>query len=319
MRCSLHPLALVLAMASATGAQGLPKPGANPPRDTPSATAATAQLSGRVVAADTGKPLPRAIVQAAEPGAREPRWAWTDANGRWQISQVRAGRYDLTVSKTGYLTLRYGQLRAFEPGKVIEVTAGQRLERLDVALPRAGAISGRIHDEYGDPVAGVVARALRVQYVDGRPRLTPIGTGLEALLSSGFTDDIGRYRIHGLPPGAYVIQAAIGQPRIPPGEADDRTSYAPTYYPGTGSSADAQRITLGVGEDLPNIDLQLLPVRHVTLSGTAVSSSGRGSGRHDPPHDRAQDDGRSGRHVHRHQRAAGGVSPADLRPCTVGP
>jgi hypothetical protein len=149
------------------------------------------------------------------------------------------------------------------------------LERLDVALPRAGAISGRIHDEFGDPVAGVVARALRVRYVDGRPRLTPMSEGLEALLSSGFTDDTGRYRIHGLPPGGYVIQAAIGQTKIPPGEADDRTSYAPTYYPGTGSSADAQRLTLGVGEDLPNIDLQLLPVRHVTLSGTAVSSSGQ--------------------------------------------
>jgi hypothetical protein len=75
------------------------------PRDTKQTVTGTARLSGRVVAADTNKALARAIVQLATAGTDEPRWVWTDADGRWQFSRVPAGRYILLMSKPGYLTL----------------------------------------------------------------------------------------------------------------------------------------------------------------------------------------------------------------------
>jgi hypothetical protein len=56
--------------------------------------------------------------------------------------------------------------------------------------------------------------------------------------------------------------------------ADDGTSYAPTYYPGTGSASEAQRVMVGTGEELPGINFALLPVRTVRISGVLIDSSG---------------------------------------------
>jgi hypothetical protein len=244
------------------------------PRDNPQQKTGTARLSGRVLAADTGKPLRRAVVQVPVPGASDPRWVWTDQDGRWQIGQLPPGRYTLTASKSGYLTLRYGQLRAFEPGKTLEVADGQVLENLSISLPRGGVIAGRIFDEFGDPLSGAHVGALRYRYADGQRRLTPITEGFEALLS-GVTDDIGQYRLHGLPPGEYYVAVATGPPAIPSGQSDDRTGYVPSYYPGTAALGEAQRVIVGVGQEAQNVSFAVTPIRFATISGTVVNSSGQ--------------------------------------------
>jgi protocatechuate 3,4-dioxygenase beta subunit len=255
---------------------------AQPGRSAQIARDGNARLSGRVLAADTGKPLRRAVVQLATPGAVQlatpgaegSRWVWTDADGRWQFGQVSAGRYSLIVSKSGFLTLRYGQSRPFEPGKVLEVADAQVLEKLDVSLPKGSVIAGRIHDEFGDPVSGALVRAMRYRYADGQRRLMPMAEGFDALLAGGFTDDIGHYRLHGLPPGEYYLEVRTGSPLNPPGQSDDRTGYAPSFYPGTATLADAERVTLAVGQEAQNISFAVTPIRFATISGTVSNSSG---------------------------------------------
>jgi hypothetical protein len=247
------------------------------PRDTKQTVTGTARLGGRVVAADTNKALARAIVQLATEGADEPRWIWTDADGRWQFSRVPAGRYTLLISKTGYVTLRYGQLRPFEPGKPIVVGDGQVLDRLDVALPKGAAIGGRISDEHGGPMAGAVVAAMRYRYADGQRRLTPVTEGLFSFLTGGaaITDDLGQYRLHGLSPGDYYVVVGLGPSAIPEGQADDGVGYAPSFYPGTISLAQAERVTLRVGQDAQNVSFAVAPIRFATVSGTVVNSSGQ--------------------------------------------
>ena len=247
------------------------------PRDTTQPMTGTARLSGRVVAADTNKALTRAIVQLAMAGTDEPRWVWTDADGRWQFSRVPAGRYSLLISKTGYLTLRYGQVRPFEPGKPIVVGDGQVLDRLDVALPKGAAIAGRISDEHGSPIAGVLVSAMRYRYSDGQRRLTPVTEGLFSFLTgdAAITDDLGQYRLHGLSPGDYYVAVGRGPPAIPEGQADDGVGYAPSFYPGTISLAQAERVTLRVGQDAQNISFAVAPIRFATVSGIVLNSSGR--------------------------------------------
>ncbi len=44
------------------------------------------------------------------------------------------------------------------------------------------------------------------------------------------------------------------------GRSDDRTVYAPTYYPGTPSIAEAQRVTVGIGQEAQNITFNLTTV-----------------------------------------------------------
>src|SRR5262245_61356367 len=84
---------------------------AAPARDTPrAATTGTAVIRGRITAADTGRPLRRASIRLTSPTlGREGKTASTNADGRYEIKELPAGRYSLTVTRSGYLSLRYGQ------------------------------------------------------------------------------------------------------------------------------------------------------------------------------------------------------------------
>jgi len=236
---------------------------------------ASAVVRGRVFAADTGKPLPGAIVtlvdtRASNPTQRQGRWIRTDADGRWEALDISAGAYTLSVAKAGYLKIEYGQKRPFERGKTLDVTAGQLLDKIDITLPRAGAITGRVFDEFGDPAAAVFVRALRQRYVDGRRELTPLAEALEGLINGGgdVTDDLGQFRIYGLSPGEYFVSASFN----PPGEAATALGYPPVYYPGTPSAAEARRIRIGLGEETQNVDLTLVSARYAIVSGTVLNS-----------------------------------------------
>jgi len=49
---------------------------------------------------------------------------------------------------------------------------------------------------------------------------------------------------------------------------------AQTYYPGTTSLGEAQRIRLGIGEEQPNLTFSLSPARTVRVSGNVLSARG---------------------------------------------
>jgi len=231
--------------------------------------AGTAIIRGRVVSADNGMPVRRAQVRAQAGELRANRLVSTDAQGRFEFKDLPAGRWNLTASKAGYMTLRYGQKRSFEAGSPIEISDGQVMERADFALPKGAAVTGHIFDEYGDPVANARVQVLRYQTVQGQRRLNPAGGGDQ-------TDDTGSYRIYGLAPGDYYISATLraGNGPFIDDNNSDTTSYASTYYPGTGSVTEAQRITLGVGQEQPNVNFALQPVRTVKITGTALNSMG---------------------------------------------
>ena len=235
----------------------------------------TGRIRGRVVAGDTGKPLAGAIVtlvdtRASNPTERQGRWIRTDAEGRWEAPDLSPAVYSLSVSKAGYLKIEYGQKRPFERGKTLKLAAGQVLDRIDVALPRAGAITGRVFDEFGDPAEAVFVRALRQRYVDGRRELTPLAEALEVLTNGGgdITDDLGQFRIHGLTPGEYYVSASFN----PRGEAATAIGYPQVYYPGTPSAVQARRISIGLGEEAQNINVTLVSARYAMVSGIVLNS-----------------------------------------------
>jgi hypothetical protein len=245
-----------------------------PPRDqvggnqTGDQTAGTAVIRGRVVSADSGTPVRRAQVRAQAGELRANRLVSTDAQGRFEFKDLPAGRWTLSASKAGYMTLRYGQKRSFEAGTPIDISDGQVMDRADFSLPKGAAITGRVFDEYGDPVANARVQVLRYQIVQGQRRLNPAGGGDQ-------TDDTGAYRIYGLAPGDYYVSGTLRAANGPfVDDNNDTTSYASTYYPGTGNVNEAQRITLGVGQEQPNVNFALQPVRTVKITGTALNSMG---------------------------------------------
>src|SRR5438128_6148938 len=73
-----------------------------PPRDASQKTG-TARIRGRVVAADTGLPLRKAQVRVFSPELRENRMASTDAEGKYELKDLPAGRYQVSVTKGSYV------------------------------------------------------------------------------------------------------------------------------------------------------------------------------------------------------------------------
>src|SRR5215831_7949427 len=168
-----------------------------PPGRTPKT--GTSVLRGRIVAGDTGSPVRRAQVRISSPDIGS-KTALTDNQGRYEFRELPAGRFNLSVSKSGYVAMQYGQSRPFEPGKPIDLVDAQVMDKLDVALPRGGVLAGRVVDEAGEAVAEADVVAMRMQFQSGKRRLVPTGR-------NATTNDLGQFRIYGLPPGEYYVSA----------------------------------------------------------------------------------------------------------------
>ena len=279
-------LAVVLSLPAAAHAQApgpagrggqAPFPGGRggrfggvPPRDNATAPTGTARISGRVIAADTGSPIRRAQINVSSRDAQFNRSVTTDSEGRYELASLPAGRYRLYVDKAGYVPLEYGQARPFEAGKPLDIAEGQALEKIDFSLPRGSAITGRITDEFGDPVTDVQVQALRYQFVNGERQLVNAGRPSQ-------TDDLGAYRVFGLMPGDYVVRASM-RPNMPPGSgATERDSigYPGTYYPGVTDVSQAQTVTAVLGQESSSIGFALVPARLSRIAGTVMGSDGR--------------------------------------------
>lgn len=232
----------------------------------------SAVLRGAVVAADTGAPIRRAQVRASAPGSQETRTTLTDEQGRFEFKELAGGRYTLVASKGGFITLQYGQRRPSEPGTPVDLAAGQAVEKIVVGLPRGSVITGRIADEFGEPLTGAQVRVLRYGYAAGARRLLPAG-------QSDRTDDQGTFRVFGLPPGDYIVSATLNEDRAVFRQrlGDDDTpptGYSPTYFPGTTNAADAQRVSVALGQEVSGIGFALSLMPLAKVSGRVIGAAG---------------------------------------------
>ena len=240
--------------------------GQAPPRDKPVAKTGTGAIKGRIMAADNSMPLRRAKVSLQTGNPLESQGTTTDLDGRYEFTELSAGQYRVSASKGIYVTFDYGQRKPFERGKPIDLAEGQVAEKIDIALPRGGVISGVLLDDVGDPAVGVRVTAMRPQYRDGKRGLVSIGRSVE-------TNDIGQYRLYGLPSGGYFVSAvpSTASAAIPLLNAP---SGAPTYYPGTVSEIEAQRVMVQPPQERILSDFTLVPSRVVKVSGTATNATG---------------------------------------------
>jgi hypothetical protein len=233
------------------------------------AQSSVARIRGRVIAADTGQPLGRAQVAISSSDLRR---TLTDADGRYEFADVPAGTFQVTASKTGYVTLQHGQRRPFEPGRSVALGPGQTLDRVDFALPRGAVIAARITDDLGFPMAGVEVRVQRYQYrSDGQRSLAQISS---AIPGPNATDDRGELRVFGLMPGEYVVSAVARFLPSIGGGAAGAEGYVPTFYPGVISASQATSISVGVGEERA-AQFAMVRSRLARISGMVVDVQGR--------------------------------------------
>jgi hypothetical protein len=245
-----------------------------PPRDA-APTKGTAAIVGRVTNLETGGPLRRAVIRITSPTLPSERRVSTNSEGRYEIRDLPAGEYSLKAARGGYLTLAHGQRRPGELGKPLQLGEGQTVRGIDFALPRLGVISGRIVDETGEPIAKVSVLAMQFGRHQGARRLIPFVVAEECCWRGGHaeTDDSGQYALL-LPPGEFVVMGASRETWPLESDTTQVFGYAPSLYPGVIEPGQAQRIKVGVGQEVANVDFALVPARASRVSGTVVNAAG---------------------------------------------
>jgi len=243
--------------------------------DAPAEPTPTGVIRGRVVSTD-GRAVPRAQVRLiAMPSANPPAVpaaarpfgtssvVTADDDGRFEFQEVSAGSFRLAANKTGYSMpgqSSFGPPSSTQPP--FDLRDGETFERADVTLARWGSIEGHIFDELGEPLQGVSVQLMQVRYQGGRRRL--LGAG-----SPRPTDDRGRFRLYGFPPGQYIVSATIGEV----GSAD-LPGYTRAYYPGTPDAADAQFVAAALSQDVAGVDFSMSRSTTARVSGTLLGPDG---------------------------------------------
>jgi hypothetical protein len=87
---------------------------------------------------------------------------------------------------------------------------------------------------------------------------------------SGQTNDLGEFRLFGLSPGQYFVQASFRADRF--GNAKTKQGYVPVYYPGVSDADRAAPITVQGGSEFSGVDISLQPVRTLSVKGNVLNA-----------------------------------------------
>jgi hypothetical protein len=228
-------------------------------------------LQGVVVKAGTGEPLRKATVDAFPLGrdGDQGDTAETDAMGRFELKGLDPGRYALLAEHDGFATQRYGQHTPDGPGAMLTLSRGQTVSGITFQLIPAAVITGHVYDGDGEPAVGAQVVAMHYTYISGQRQL--VGN------MSGQTNDLGEFRLFGLSPGQYFVQATLRTKWL--GIARTRKGYAPVYYPGVPDAERAAPIAVQEGDEFSGVDISVQPVHAVTVRGHVIVAGCGGTAR----------------------------------------
>jgi hypothetical protein len=310
---ALFVVAIVLSLGSAVwlaAAQERPAPPRDATGSRPRQVTGKGTISGTVSVAGSGQPARRARVNLS--GGQDvggSRGTTTDENGAFVFDALPEGRFNLSASKAGYVSTTYGQRQPGRPGTPIMLGDGQRLQ-VQLQITRGGVITGTVLDEHAEALPGTPVRALRYVMQSGQRTLQPAGNSStdDRGVYRIYGLQPGEYLVYATPrnsntPGpeprlvelqqllqqqteviarlgaaqAQALNDRIAQLRAAQDfsqSSDEVTSgYAPVYYPGTTTPANAATVTVAPGEEKGNIDFQYQIVPIARVEGIVTSAN----------------------------------------------
>jgi len=205
----------------------------------------------------------------------------TDNQGRFSFTNIEPGTYKLIFSGSGFARQDYGQRSSGGTGIPILLGPSQTRNDIVMRMIQVSAVSGRIADTAGRPLAGVPVQLFRFAYDESGKRKVQ-------RVSAAQSDDRGLYRMYSLTPGRYylsagnqpgngnelddIILAGGGMPtpasnRIP-------QKYALSYYPGAPELNSATAIDVAPGADVRGVDMFLNEEQSYRLRGVVIDPSG---------------------------------------------
>jgi hypothetical protein len=264
MRCAIVSLVISVVHCSTIFSAQLPSNDRNGSPDT------RFTIAGTAINSITGAPLAKARVSISD--VRNPEqvvWLITDENGHFEFTGLKAGKFSLQGAKRGFVSAAYDQHEQFSTA----IVTGPEFatEALVLRLTPLAFLSGKVIDEFGDPV--------RTAQVSLYLRGTRAGMSRVTLVRNDSTDDQGYYEFSALGPGDYflsaagtpwyavhpVVLSAPGGTNSPPNVARSLdVVYPTTFYNGATDADGAAPIAVNAG-DRVQVDLHLNPLPSLHL------------------------------------------------------
>lgn len=225
----------------------------------PNSPAPSFSLSGTVINSVTNEPIRRALVQIYSDGQRI---AMTDGNGQFEFDNLPPGQSFIDVRKPGFFDSR--QLPDWSEISSM-ATIGPDAKPVVLKLIPEAVIYGRAQNTDGEPLEDLTVKLLTTRIVDGRKRWQQAGMAA--------SNEDGEFRIAGLLPGDYYLEAGPVSPRRHIDVAgQDPPGYPAVFYPNAPDLASATVIQVSPGQQV-DAELALHKVRFFKVSG--VLDTGR--------------------------------------------
>jgi len=246
---------------------------------TPAQQVPKATIEGVVMRVGTNEPVARArisIMKLAGPGAAPVQVnagaipsVMTDSQGRFTITDLEPGFYQLAAARNGFARQMYGERFPGRGGAPLNVVAGQSLKDIVFRLTPAGTVIGRVSDASSDPAAGVLVQLLQSRYdIDGKRTFQTV--------NAARTNDRGEYRLYWITPGRYFLNAGPGRspfefnPFVGTGNEVVDPGFAITYYPGTPDVSVASAIEVTPGTEIGPLDFTIQQQRLYRVRGRII-------------------------------------------------
>jgi hypothetical protein len=231
--------------------------------DPPGLRPALASISGAVQTRDNLSVARAALVLESAPGVA--RSEETDDKGHFTFANLADGSYYLRGSKAECCAeAEFGDLGPLTGGTPILIADGQSVKELRFVLQRFGSVTGHVSRPDASRVTNVAIEVV------GK-RLSSYGVPTVIRIASSRTDDQGRYRIAGIPPGMYWVRAS------PTTTGREGLAYTQTYYPSAADETSAVPVEVREASETPDVNVMLAQVTLATVTGTIVPVGGRTS------------------------------------------
>jgi hypothetical protein len=177
------------------------------------------EVSGTISGSDHRRIKNACALLTNSTGKEDLGQAITNAKGAYTITGLDSGSYRLvgvagcTGGASDYGQAFYPRAASIKNARAVEVRLGHRTGSIDVVVPKLGTITGqvRLGGKSGRPLAGIC--------VDAFSPTNPALNGGYAV-----TNHDGKYRMEGIAPGRYQVDASAGG-------CGNKGDFAPGQYP----------------------------------------------------------------------------------------
>lgn len=237
--------------------------------DPPPLLTGTASIHGRVIDAQSGKPVEGAEVRLVddtiETETKEIRGRTVTTrtfmrsgktlsgnDGQYGFDNIRDGVYRLFISHRLYLPSCRGPALVRSQCDVITLVTDQRVDDANISLSPAAVIRGRVLDKDGRPMQGATVRA-------------EFANPMQQSANSAMSGPDGRFEIIAVPPGSPLI-------RVDPG-GGGLVWHRVMYYPGVHERDAALPVTVDAGAQV-EIEIRMREIPSATIRTTLSGPAG---------------------------------------------